>query len=259
MDETAANQSGGSRAVEAGRAAPSAESSRRAQRAADRDAAMDWLDLVLIVVVIGAAIHGLRLGAAVQFLSFGGMVVGLTIGVGLVLVVCPHVGGQRSKTFVALVLLLVPAAVLAGLGRQIGVGILAAPAKRQVRQGRRRRRCRHRRRRHARRRLDPRLDPGEQPVHARLGRDLPLADHRDGQQGHAADPDGPRPRRALPQQRGAPAGLRRPHPVGRPRDGSHARTRSTRRSATRSRRPSRSRRSAATRSRRARASTSAAT
>lgn len=84
---------------------------------------MDVLDIVIIVVVIASAVHGLRLGAAVQVLSFGGALAGLAIGVGLVLLVCPHLSSQRMKTFVALVLLLVPAALLASAGRQVGAGL----------------------------------------------------------------------------------------------------------------------------------------
>ena len=41
----------------------------------------------------------------------------------LVLVVCPHVSGQHAKTLLALLLLLVPAAVLATAGRQLGAGL----------------------------------------------------------------------------------------------------------------------------------------
>lgn len=84
---------------------------------------MDALDIILVVVVLASAIRGLRLGAAVQVLSFGGLLAGLALGVGLVLVIGPHIGGQRTKTFVALVLLLLPAALLAGVGRQIGAGL----------------------------------------------------------------------------------------------------------------------------------------
>jgi S1-C subfamily serine protease len=41
----------------------------------------------------------------------------------LVLVICPHVNGEHAKTFVALLLLLVPAAVLAAAGRHLGAGL----------------------------------------------------------------------------------------------------------------------------------------
>lgn len=82
---------------------------------------MDILDVVIILAVLGAAIHGLRLGAAVQVLSFGGALLGLILGIVLVLSISPHVHGQFGRTFVALLLLLVPCAVIWGVGRQLGV------------------------------------------------------------------------------------------------------------------------------------------
>ncbi len=84
---------------------------------------MDALDLILVIVVALSAIRGLRLGAAVQVLSFGGALGGLAIGVVLVLLICPHVHGQHAKTFVALLCLLVPAAVFAAAGRHLGAGL----------------------------------------------------------------------------------------------------------------------------------------
>jgi S1-C subfamily serine protease len=84
---------------------------------------MDVLDLILVVVVLAAAFRGFRRGAAVQILSYGGVLGGLALGVVLVLVLCPHVRGEHAKTVTALVLLLVPAAVLAAAGRQLGAGL----------------------------------------------------------------------------------------------------------------------------------------
>jgi S1-C subfamily serine protease len=84
---------------------------------------MDVLDLILVVVVLAAAFRGFRRGAAVQILSYGGVLGGLALGVVLVLVLCPHVTGEHAKTVTALVLLLVPAAVLAAAGRQLGAGL----------------------------------------------------------------------------------------------------------------------------------------
>jgi uncharacterized membrane protein required for colicin V production len=84
---------------------------------------MDALDVILLIVILAAAFRGLRRGAAVQVLSYGGALAGLAVGVVLVLLVCPHLSGAHTKTIVVLVLLLVPAAVLATGGRQLGAGL----------------------------------------------------------------------------------------------------------------------------------------
>jgi len=82
---------------------------------------MDTLDIILIVVILGAALHGLRLGAAVQVLSFAGALVGLAIGIGLVVLVTPHVHSVFGRTFASLLLLILPSATIWGVGRQLGV------------------------------------------------------------------------------------------------------------------------------------------
>jgi hypothetical protein len=84
---------------------------------------MDVLDVILVLIILASALRGLRLGAAVQVLSYGGALGGLAAGVVLVLLICPHVSGEHAKTFVALLLLLVPAAVLAAAGRHLGAGL----------------------------------------------------------------------------------------------------------------------------------------
>ncbi|MGH9294669.1 MAG: CvpA family protein, partial [Acidimicrobiales bacterium] len=81
---------------------------------------MDALDIIIIVVLVAAAIHGLRLGAAVQVLSFVGALVGVVGGMALALAVTPHLRGEFTRTFVAMLLLLVPAALVFALGRQVG-------------------------------------------------------------------------------------------------------------------------------------------
>ncbi|MGD0084417.1 MAG: hypothetical protein ABSD78_14655, partial [Acidimicrobiales bacterium] len=81
---------------------------------------MDTLDIILLVFLLLAAVHGLRLGAAVQVLSFAGGLLGLTIGIVLILVISPHLHGEFLRTFVALLLLLVPSTITWGLGRQVG-------------------------------------------------------------------------------------------------------------------------------------------
>lgn len=81
---------------------------------------MDALDVILIVVILAAGLHGLRLGAAVQVLSFVGALLGLIGGIALAEAVTPHLHSQFARTFGGLVLLLVPAVLVWGLGRQLG-------------------------------------------------------------------------------------------------------------------------------------------
>ena len=82
---------------------------------------MNILDIILLVLVAAAAVHGLRLGAVIQVVSFAGFVIGLVIGVLLVLMIAPHVHGATAKAIVAMILLFVPAGFLGGVGRQLGM------------------------------------------------------------------------------------------------------------------------------------------
>jgi S1-C subfamily serine protease len=84
---------------------------------------VDILDVILLVLLLAAAVHGLRLGAAVQVLSFAGGLIGLALGVSLIRVISPHLHGEFLRTFVALLLLLVPATITWGIGRQLGARI----------------------------------------------------------------------------------------------------------------------------------------
>ena len=151
-----------------------------------------------------------------QVLSYGGALGGLAVGVVLVLLICPHLSGEHAKTFVALLLLLVPAAVLAAAGRHVGAGLW-----RRLREGALRL-CRRRGWRHrcgrwpARRPVGRGLDPGEQPVLAGLRSDRRFSDHPGRHGRHAADPDGAGAGRAVPERRGPATRRRRIHPTRRP-------------------------------------------
>lgn len=81
---------------------------------------MDLLDGIIIAALVVATVHGARRGAAVQLVTFAGFLAGLALGVALVLAIAPHVHGQTAKTITAAALLVVPAAVLAGVGRRVG-------------------------------------------------------------------------------------------------------------------------------------------
>lgn len=87
---------------------------------------MDFLDAILIVVVIGSAAHGLRVGAAVQISTLIGALAGVVIGALLVVAIDSHVSGAPARAFVAIALLVFPAALIGGLGRQLGVRVWSA-------------------------------------------------------------------------------------------------------------------------------------
>ena len=82
---------------------------------------MNWVDYVLLALVAVSGIHGLRLGAATQVLSFGGFWLGLFIGA----LVAPSVAGlahsSTAKTVIVLVVLIGVATIVGGVGRILGV------------------------------------------------------------------------------------------------------------------------------------------
>jgi S1-C subfamily serine protease len=82
---------------------------------------MNWVDIVLLVLVIVAGIHGLRLGAAVQILSFGGFWLGLFLGALMVPSLAGLVRTTASKTILAALVIFGMAGILGGLGRHLGV------------------------------------------------------------------------------------------------------------------------------------------
>jgi S1-C subfamily serine protease len=83
-------------------------------------AAVDWVDLLIIGLILLAAVHGLRLGALIQILTFGGFWLGLWLGI-LVwthLLKTPHESATRAIVVIALVM--ATACGLGYLGRLIG-------------------------------------------------------------------------------------------------------------------------------------------
>jgi S1-C subfamily serine protease len=81
---------------------------------------MNLVDLIVVVVVALAAIQGLRLGAIVQLLSFGGFWIGLWLGALLASVTVRWVHSQSARTSVALVTMLGVAVLCGVVGRIIG-------------------------------------------------------------------------------------------------------------------------------------------
>ena len=94
---------------------------------------MNWVDYLLLVLVAASAIHGLRLGAASQVLSFGGFWLGLFLGA---LVAPPLVGlakNRDTRSIIAMGVVFGAAFVLGGVGRLLGAR--SATALRRVRLG----------------------------------------------------------------------------------------------------------------------------
>jgi S1-C subfamily serine protease len=82
---------------------------------------MNLLDVVLILVLVVSVVHGLRLGAVVQILSFGGFWLGLFLGALLAPHVARVVSNPWGKAALTLVVIFGLAALVGGLGRQLGV------------------------------------------------------------------------------------------------------------------------------------------
>ncbi|HZU79991.1 MAG TPA: MarP family serine protease [Acidimicrobiales bacterium] len=81
---------------------------------------MNWVDIVLLVLVAASGVHGLRLGAAMQVLSFGGFWLGLFLGALMTPPIDHHVHGTAGKTIVAAVVVFGMAGLVGGLGRLLG-------------------------------------------------------------------------------------------------------------------------------------------
>lgn len=81
---------------------------------------MNVVDLVVLVVVGLAAVQGLRLGAIVQVLSFGGFIVGLYLGARLASVTVRGVHAESGRTAVALITMMGVAILCGVAGRLIG-------------------------------------------------------------------------------------------------------------------------------------------
>jgi S1-C subfamily serine protease len=81
---------------------------------------VNWVDAVIIFVLVVSALHGLRVGALVQVLSLAGFAVGITIGALLTGAVEKAVHGNGPKTLVAVALVVGLGALFGVLGRVIG-------------------------------------------------------------------------------------------------------------------------------------------
>lgn len=81
---------------------------------------MNWVDIVVVLVLVLAALHGLRVGALIQVLSLAGFAVGVTVGALVATAVEPDVHGPDDKAIVALALVIGLGAIVGVAGRVLG-------------------------------------------------------------------------------------------------------------------------------------------
>jgi len=81
---------------------------------------VNWVDLVLLVAVVAAAVHGLRLGAMVQVVTFGGFWIGLLLGALLSIALVSSLRPGPWKSGVTLVVVLGLAVLFGTGGRVVG-------------------------------------------------------------------------------------------------------------------------------------------
>jgi len=82
---------------------------------------VNWVDWALLVLVALSGVHGLRLGAATQVLSYGGFWLGLFLGALLAPALAGLAKSSATKAIIAVVVLFGMATVVGGLGRLAGV------------------------------------------------------------------------------------------------------------------------------------------
>lgn len=82
---------------------------------------MNVLDVIVLVLVAASALHGLKLGAAIQVLSFGGFLLGMFLGALAAPALAGLVSNSVGKAFLSLVVVFGLAGLLGGGGRYLGV------------------------------------------------------------------------------------------------------------------------------------------
>jgi S1-C subfamily serine protease len=81
---------------------------------------VNWVDLLIIGLMLLAAVHGLRLGALVQILTFGGFWLGLLLGTVLWVHALAFIHQENERAIITVVAVFLTAATLSVLGRIIG-------------------------------------------------------------------------------------------------------------------------------------------
>ncbi|HET6794395.1 MAG TPA: MarP family serine protease [Acidimicrobiales bacterium] len=87
---------------------------------------MNLVDILLIALVLLSLIRGLRLGAAVQVLSFGGFWAGLVLGALIAPWAAGLVSSNFAKAIVSLVVVFGAASIVGAVGRHLGIGVWRA-------------------------------------------------------------------------------------------------------------------------------------
>jgi S1-C subfamily serine protease len=83
-------------------------------------APVDWVDLLLIGLMLLAAVHGLRLGALVQILTFGGFWLGMLLGTLLWVPALSFIHHEYLRGVITVAAILLTACGLGLLGRVVG-------------------------------------------------------------------------------------------------------------------------------------------
>jgi S1-C subfamily serine protease len=83
-------------------------------------ASVNWVDLLIIVLMLLAAVHGLRLGALVQLLTFAGFWLGLLLGTLVWVHALAFIHRANERAVITVVAVFLTAGMLAVLGRTVG-------------------------------------------------------------------------------------------------------------------------------------------
>jgi S1-C subfamily serine protease len=94
---------------------------------------MNLVDLVIILLVAAAALHGLYLGAAIQVASFAGLGAGLALGAALAPTVSRLANDTGTRVVLTSLTVFGLGAVLGGAGRVLGVRLWRAAARLRLR------------------------------------------------------------------------------------------------------------------------------
>jgi hypothetical protein len=83
-------------------------------------ARVDWVDFVLVGLMLLAAVHGLRLGALVQLLTFGGFWLGFLLGIFIFVPLFSFMHNQTARGVVTIGAVLITATGLGAAGQVLG-------------------------------------------------------------------------------------------------------------------------------------------